>query len=632
MFTFIEKRKRLIQVLLGLLALTFMTWGIQSYTQFRGQSDAVATVDGLKITQREYNEALQRQQERLRSMFGGRIDPDELDTPQLRRALLDDLINKRLVARTAVKNRLMVSDDTLREAILAIPAFRESGRFSRSAYEAVLRSQGMTPEMFEANMRYELSLSQIASAVKGSAIPSRTVTAHLMGLLEEQREVSQALVPVEPFLAKVKVDPAQAKAYYDSHEDEFRTPERVRAQYVVLSADALAKDVSVTAAELKAAYDAHPSRYRADEQRRASHILIQVAPDAKPAVREAALKKAEKILAEVRKSPDQFAELAKKDSQDPGSAEKGGDLGYFDRSMMVKPFADAVFSLKKVGDISNVVKSEYGYHIIKLTGIQPGRTRTLDDVRKELTEQLRKQKAAAEYTKDAETFSNMVFEQSDTLQPVADRFKLKLQTSDWITRAPDKAPPPLNNPKLVKSLFSGDAVAHKRNTEAVEVAPDTMVAARVLEHQAAALRKFADVKDQIEKRLRHDEALKLAEKDGTAMLSKLRLGADVGLKWAAPQLVSRRDPKDLSQDALGRIVGADVSRLPAYVGAEKDGAGYAIYRISKVVEPAKKTDAQKATDLARIEAVEGTAEYDAYVASLRKRADIEINEKNLESK
>lgn len=632
MFQFIEKQKKLIQVLLGLIALTFMTWGIQSYTQFRGESDAVATIDGAKITQREYNEALQRQQQRLRAVFGNRIDPDELDTPRLRRAVLDDLINQRLVATAAVKSRLMVSDDALRQAILSIPAFREHGRFSKSAYEAVLRSQGLTPQMFEANMRYELALSQLTTAVKESAIPSRTVAEQLTRLLEEQREVSQALVPVAQFLPKVTVDAAQAKAYYDSHPGEFNVPERVKAQYVVLSADALAKNVSVTEAELKQAYDSQPSRFRTDEQRRASHILIQVAPDAKPEVREAALKKAEKILAEVRKSPDKFAELAKKDSQDPGSAEKGGDLGYFNRSMMVKPFADAVFSLKKVGDISGVVKTEYGYHIIELTGIQPGRTRSLDDVRAELTAQVRKQKADAEFAKQAETFSDMVFEQSDSLQPVADRFKLKLQTSGWITRNPDQAPPPLNNPKLIASLFSNDALNHKRNTDAVQAAPDTMVAARVLEHQSATLRKFADVKDQIEKKLRNEGALKLAEKDGAAMLSKLRLGADVGLKWGAPELVSRRAPKDLSQQALQQIVGADVSKLPAYVGAEKDGAGYAIYRISRVVEPAKKTDAQQTADLSRFAAIEGAADYDSYVASLRKRADIQINEKNLESK
>ena len=361
----------------------------------------------------------------------------------------------------------------------------------------------------------------------------------------------------------------------------------MRAQYVVLSGDALAAAQPVTEAELKAAYAAHASRYKVEAQRRASHILIQVESDAKPEAREAARKKAEEILGEVRKSPDRFAELAKKYSQDPGSAAKGGDLGYFDRGMMVKPFADAVFALGKVGDISGVVKSDYGYHIIKLTGIQPGHTRTLDEVRKELSAELRKQKAARKYAEAAESFSDLVFEQADSLQAVADRYKLKLQSSGWITRAADKAPPPLNNAKLINALFSDDALRNKRNTPAVEVAPETMVAARVLEHEAASLRKFDDVKQQIEQTLRMREALELAQKDGAAKVSKLRLGADVGLKWGAPQQVSRRDAKGLSQEALRRIVTADVSKLPAYVGAEKDDAGYAIYRIGKVIEPDK---------------------------------------------
>jgi len=632
MFRFVEKQKLLIQILLGGIALTFATWGIQSYTQFRSENDAVATVDGLKITQREYNEALQRQQQRLRQMFGDRLDLDALDTPQSRRALLDSMIDNRLVAATAAKARLMVSDDALREAILGIAAFQENGRFSKPAYEAVLRSQGMTPQSFEVSMRYELTLQQVSSAVADGAIASRTVAERLAGLLEEKREVSEALVPAKQFLPQVKLGPNAAKDYYNSHPAEFRTPERVRAQYVVLSGDALAAAQPVTEAELKQAYAAHASRYKTDEQRRASHILIQVESDAKPEAREAARKKAEEILSEVRKSPDRFAELAKKYSQDPGSAEKGGDLGYFDRGMMVKPFADAVFALGKVGDISGVVKSDYGYHIIKLTGIQPGRTRTLDEVRKELGAELRKQKAARKYAEAAESFSDLVFEQADTLQAVADRYKLKLQSTDWITKAADKAPPPLNSPKLINALFSNDAVRNKRNTPAVEVAPETIVAARVLEHEAASLRKFDDVKQQIEQTLRMREALQLAQKDGAAKVSKLQLGADLGLKWGAPHQVSRRDAKGLSQEALRRIVTADVSRLPAYVGAEKDGAGYAIYRIGKLIEPNKKTDAQRAADVARLERLEGTAEYGSFVAALRKRAEIEINEKNLERK
>ncbi|MGA7983811.1 MAG: SurA N-terminal domain-containing protein [Burkholderiales bacterium] len=632
MFRFVEKQKILIQILLGGLALTFATWGIQSYTQFRSQNDTVATVNGLKITQREYDDALQRQQQRLRQMFGDRLDLDALDTPATRRALLESMIDDRLVAAAAAKARLAVSDDTLREAILGIAAFQEDGRFSRTAYEAVLRSQGMTPQGFESSMRYELTLQQVSNAVTGSAIASRSVAARLAKLLEEKREVSEALVPVQPFMAQVKVDPAQAKAYYDSHPGAFGVPERMRVQYVVLSGEALAAAQPVTEAELQQAYEANASRYKADEQRRASHILIQVEPDAKPAVREAAQKKAEEILAEVRKSPGSFAALAKKYSQDPGSAEKGGDLGYFDRSMMVKPFADAVFALGKVGDISGVVKSDYGYHIVELTGIQPGHTRTLDEVRKQLTAELQKQKAARVYAETAERFSDLVFEQADSLQAVAQRYKLKLQTTGWITRSADKAPPPLNNSKLMNALFSEDVLGKKHNTPAVEVAPETMVAARVLEHEAASLRKFDDVKAAIEQDLRRQEALKLAANEGEAKLSKLRLGADAGLKWGAAQQVSRRESKGLSQDALRQIVTADVTKLPAYVGADKDDAGYAIYRISRVIELDNKTDAQAATDVSNLERAEGQVDYDAFVASLRKRAEIEINEKNLARK
>ena len=419
----------------------------------------------------------------MRQLSGDRVDLDALDTPQTRRALLESMIDNRLVAAAAAKARLAISDDTLREAILGIPAFQEDGRFTRAAYEAVLRSQNppLTPPQFEVQLRYELTLRQVSDAVTDSAIASRTVAARLAKLLEEKREVSEALVPAQPFMSQVKVDAAQAKAYYDSRQDQFRLPERMRVQYVVLSGDALAATEPVTEAELKQAYEANASRYKADEQRRASHILIQVAPDANEATRAAARKKAEEILAEVRKSPGSFAELAKKYSQDPGSADKGGDLGYFDRGMMGKPVADAVFALAKVGDISGVVKSDYGYHIIKLTGIQPGRTRTLDDVRKELTAELQKQKAARAYAEAAERFSNLVFEQADSLQAVAQRYKLKLQTTGWITKAADKAPPPLNNAKLINALFSDDVLVKKHNTPAVEVAPETMVAARVLE-------------------------------------------------------------------------------------------------------------------------------------------------------
>jgi peptidyl-prolyl cis-trans isomerase D len=628
MFDFVHKQKKVITVIIGLLALTFAVWGIESYTRGRGHSDAVAKIDTISISPREFSEELGRQQERLRQLFGRNFDPSTVDTLETRRALLEGMIEQRLVAQAAIKNRLLVSDDALREVIASIPAFQVNGKFSKSAYESVLRAQNppLTPAAYESSLRYELALGQLARAIGQTAIAPQAVVQHLVRLEEEQREVSEALVPADKFLAQVTVGDAQAKAYYDSHQDEFRTPERVRAQYLELSAAELGRQEPVTDAEVKKLYESRASQYRVPEERRVSHILIAVPADAKPAQREAARKKAEQILAELRKAPQRFAELAKKYSQDPGSAQKGGDLGLFGRGMMVKPVEDAAFALKD-GETSGVVESEFGYHIIKVTGIQPARARSLEEVRPQLVAEVQKQKGAQRFAKAAEGFSNMVYEQSDSLQPAAERYKLPLHTTGWVSK--DKLPAPLDNKRLANALFSDDAIRNKRNTDAIDVGSDTLVAARVLEHQAASLQKYEEVKAQIEQELRRREAAALAAKDGAGLLAKLRKGEGAGLKWGAAHSVSRREAEGLSEDTLRLIVSADVSKLPAYVGAPAGEQGYAIYRISKVIEPAVKTDQQKAADEQRFARIDGQAEYQAYVANLRANADIEINEKLL---
>jgi len=630
MFDFVHRQKKIIQIIIGLLALTFAAWGIESYTRGRGQSDAVARVDRMVISQREFSDELARQQARLRQVFGQNFDPSTVDTLESRRALLEGMIDQRLVAAAAIKRRLLVSDDALREVIAGIPAFQENGTFSKSAYESVLRAQNppLTPVEYESRLRYDLALGQLARSISGTAIPSRAVAETLVRLQEESREVSDALVPSDKFLAQIKIDDAQAKAYYDSHQDEFRIPERVRAQYVVLSGEELGRAQPVSDADVKKAYESHIGRYQVGEERRLSHILIAVPSDATEAQRKEAHAKAEQILAELRKSPERFAELAKKYSQDPGSAQKGGDLGLVSRGMMVKPFEDAAFALKD-GETSGIVQTEFGYHIIRVTAVAPARVRPLEEVRPELVAEIRKQKGEQRYAEAAEGFTNMVYEQSDSLQPVADRYKLSLRTADWITRDTGKAPAPLDNKRVINALFSDDAIRNKRNTEAIEVGQDTMVAARVLEHQAPTLQKYDDVKAQIEQKLRRTEAAALAAKDGAALLEKLRKGEDAGLTWGAPHKVSRNSAEGLSGDTVRLIVSADVSKLPAYVGAPAGTQGYAIYRISKLIEPPAKTDAQKAADLQRIAQADGASEYDAFVASLRADADIDINEKLL---
>jgi peptidyl-prolyl cis-trans isomerase D len=406
------------------------------------------------------------------------------------------------------------------------------------------------------------------------------------------------------------------KAHYDANLADYRTPERVRAEYIVLSAESLARQDPPTDQEIKAAYDARAAQFKVDEQRRASHILVKTKDEA------------DKILAEVKKTPGQFAALAKKHSQDPGSAEKGGDLGWFGRGMMVKPFEDLVFKLSQ--NDTQVVESEFGFHVVRLTGVQAGKQRPFEEVRKDLTEEVARQKGQKKFAEAAEKFNDVVYEQADSLKPAAERFKLQVQTTGWIGKTVKQELGALDNPKLLAALFSADAIKNKRNTDAIEVAPNTLVAARVIEHQPAAQRSFDDMKGEIAELLRRREASALALKEGVAKLDQLRKGSEAGIKFAAPRLVSRRDAQGLTPNVLRQVVSADTSRLPTYIGVPIPDGGYSLFKITRVVEePVNAEDPQVTGRAAQLY---GGADYQAYVESLRARADIDIRPGAIEKK
>lgn len=624
MFDLVHKYKKLVTIILGLIAITFMTWGIESYTSMRGGRDAVATVNGMEISVREFEEELRRQQDQVRQLLGQNFDTSQLDTPEARRAVLERLISERLVASRAAQAGLTVSDASLLDAIHSIPAFRDAqGNFSKTTYESVLRTQNppLTPAQFEARLRYDLSLAQLARAVAEAAIPSRTVSGRLAALEAQRREVAEARVPTQQFLPQVKVDEAQAKAYYEAHKDEFRTPERIKAEYVMLSAEAIAAQEPVTPEEVRKHWEsAYGPKLREKEEAR---------------------KKAQAIAAEVRKNPASFAEVAKRESQDPGTKASGGDLGFTSRGSFVKPFEDALYRMKQ-GQISEVIESEFGFHVIQLTGIQkkngkeerrashilitaPVDAKPLEALRGEIEAELKKARAAQRYAQAADDFRNIVYEQFDSLKPAAERFKLNIQTTDWITRSPNQELGALDNPKLIAALFSADSLERKRNTDAIEVAPATLVSARVLQHQPATQRKFEEVRADIVELLRRRQAAELARKEGAAKLEQLRKGADAGLKWGAPRTVSRREPQGLPGDVLRQVMTADATKLPAYVGVPAGESGYLLLRISKVIEAEP-----KAVESGRPEGLAGAAQYEAYVASLRAQADIEINQGSLE--
>jgi peptidyl-prolyl cis-trans isomerase D len=628
MFDFVHKNKRIIQVFLALIAITFMTWGIESYTRMRGGRDTVATVNGLEISAREFDQELRRRQDQLRQALGRNYDPAQFDTPEMRRELLELLVSQRLVASAAAKSHLTVTDGALVDTIHSIAAFKgPDGSFSKSTYESVLRQQNppMSPAEFESRLRYDLSLGQLTRAVGGSAIPSRTVSERLAALEAQQREISEFRILTEQFLPKVKIDDAKLKAYYETNQAQFQVPERVKVEYVTLSAEAIAAQEAVKPEEVRSQWESvFGPKLREKEEAR---------------------KKAEALAAEVRKNPASFAEVAKKESQDPGSKDAGGDLGFAPRGSFVKPYEDALFRMKE-GQISDVVETEFGFHIIRLTGIQrkdgkeerrsshiliaaPADAKPLEAMRDQIEADLKKGRAERRFNEAADAFQNMVYEQPDSLKPVAERFKLKTQASGWITRSGGQELGVLDNRKLLSALFSSDALRNKRNTDAIEVAPATLVAARVIEHQPAAQRKLEEVKDQIAAQLQRQEAAELARKDGAAKLEQLRKGGAAGVKWSPPKTVSRRDPQNLPGEVLRPVMSADVSKLPAYIGLPVADAGYMLVRVSKVVEgdPKQAGDAvPRAANLA------GAAQYEAYIASLRRQASVEINQANLEKK
>ena len=616
MFDLVQKYKRVIQVFLGLIALTFATWGIESYTRMRGGRDTVASVNGMDISQREFEQELRRQQEQLRRRWGGAIDPAMLESPEMRRSVLEAMIGERLVASEAARAHMFMSREAVIEAITSAPDFQEDGKFSPAKYSAYLAAQGVTDQGNVANLQSQIPLARMTGAIADTAIAPRTVVSKIASLEAQRREVSEARLEVKQYLPQVKVTDEQVKAFYEANPADFRTPERVRAEYVVLSAEALARQDPPTESELRAAYEARANQFTVGEQRRASHILVKTKDEA------------DKLLAEVKKNPSRFADLAKKNSQDPGSAEKGGDLGWFGRGMMVKPFEEAAFKLGQ--NEMQVVESEFGFHVLRLTGIVAAKSRSYEEVKKELVEEIGRQKGQRKFAEAAENFSNLVYEQSDSLKGAAERFKLQVQSTGWIAKSARQELGALDNPKLLSALFSSDAIKNKRNTDAIEVAPNTLVAARVVEHQPAAQRKLEEVKNDITEMLRNREASALALKDGSAKLEALKKGQDAGVKWSAPRMISRRETQNMPANVARQVFGADTSKLPAFIGAPIPDAGYVLLRVSRVVdEPAKEVDPQTAL---RAAGLYGNAQYEAFIESLRSRADIEIRPGSLEKK
>lgn len=631
MFDAVRNNKKIVQVFLVVITLPFAFWGVESYVRNAGSGDDVAMVGDSKISRQELRAAINEQRERLRAQFGAGIDAAAFDTPQMRGLVLDSLVKRRLIAQQIQNNRLVVTDGVLAQIIAGIPEFQENGAFSPARYEAAVATQGMSKEMFEARMRQQLLMQHLLLPVTGASIAGETSANNWISAQLEQREVAETRLLPDAYLSQVKLTDDAVKKYYDSNHSLFELPEQVRAEYVVLNSAALQSQLVVTDADLKARYESHVDKYKESETRHARHILITVPKGASESEEKAARSKAAEVLAQVKNVPGDFARLAKTYSQDPGSADKGGDLGWFGRGMMVKPFEEAVFSMK-IGEISDLVRSDFGFHIIQLMDVRAERARSFEEMKAELADELRRELGMKKYAEAAESFGNAVYEQADSLTPVAEKWKLEKQQTGWLAKG-GRLPPPFDNPKLAEALFADDAIKNKRNTEAVEVMPGTLVAARVLEHKAAELQPFAAVKATIEKRLLRQEALKLAIKDGEEIRANLAKGGTVNLAWSAPRSVSRVASLGMTPDALHALFKADASRLPTYVGLALPEGGYVLYRITAVKKgKADKADPHVAELLQRYSRAVTEEEFSAWLDMVKEKFPVTISKAALESK
>ena len=621
MLDFFRNHTRLFQGLLVLLVFpSFVFFGVQGYSGFNSERESqVAVVDGHGIPRAEWDAAVQSQVDRMRQQLPG-VDVKLIDTPQLRREVLDRLVRERVLAAAAAQQHLGVSDAQLHRLFTTDPQFEPLRNPDGTVNRELLAAQGMSSDVFAERLRQELAMRQVLQGIAGSVVAPVAVVDPAIDAVFQRRQVQLQRFDPKDYRSKLNPTEAEIEAYYKAHEPQYRAPEQATIEYVVLDAQALKAGISVPEEELRRYYDENIAHYTTAEERRASHILIAADKGLAADERAKAKAKAEALLEQLRRNPGEFAELARKSSNDPGSAAEGGDLGFFGRGAMVKPFEDAVFAMKP-GEISNVVDTDFGYHVIRLDAVRGGDKKPFDAVRAQIEDEVKKQLAQKRYAEAAEQFSNTVYEQSDSLQPVIDKLKLSPHRATVQRTPAPGATGPLASAKLLEAVFSDDSVRNKRNTDAVEVGPNQLAAARIVDYRPAHTLPLAEVKERVREAVIAQQAAALARKDGEKLYAELQGGAATALPESL--VVGRAAPQGLPRAAIEAILGADPAKLPQPVGVDLGDQGYLVARVQQVLPRDPGLGAPQALQAQYAQAI-GNAEAQAYYEALKSRYKVEI--------
>jgi peptidyl-prolyl cis-trans isomerase D len=615
--------------IIGLLIIPFAFWGINTY--FEGGGDAVvANVDGTDVTLNEYRDLMARQRERVRSMLGASATGDLIDSLVKPKDVLEAAVEREVLVQMGQNAGFRVSDVVLAEQIRTMEGFQRDGVFSKELYQQALRARGYTPAGFENDMKRGIVLDQINSGIVTTALITKSEVDAYIRLRDQKREIGYAIVASAPLAASMTPSEEQIKKYYDEHTAQFVQPEEVSIEYVELRAADMAAKVTVSEDELKQFYEEQKDQYGVPEERRARHILVTI-DSAKDPNGEAALKTAQEIAAQIKKG-ESFEALAKAKSQDPGSATQGGDLGFFGRGAMDPAFEAAAFALKP-GEVSEPVKSAFGYHIIRLEAINASTQKPFAEVRAEVERQLRDKKAQTMFYEQSDTLANLAYEKPDSLQPVADALGLRIQKTGMFSKRGGAGV--AANPKVSAAAFSDDVLRKGLNSEPIEAgAPgvDHVVVLRVKDHKPEQPLTLETVRAEVTNQVKQRMAREKSEELGKALRKQIEAGADAvaaakeaRAEWKAGAIISRNDA------ALNREVVNHAFKLakpsdgkPTVSGVVLGNGDFAVVSVVSVKDgdPAAVDETQRKGILQSLTNRASESEFGAMMESAKQKAKI----------
>ena len=509
------------KIILGFIILTFAVAGIGSYSN--SVDTSVADVNGEKISQEEFNKAYQAQRNRMAQQFGDMFETLSADASYMsnfRQGVLDNLINQKLVDQNSAALAIRVADERIKDTIRNMQEFQVDGVFDNNRYLAMINQAGFFQSSdFRDYLRLEMTRRQLTQALVATEFSLPYQADIYNALQNQQRDIRFATISAEQFKSGIELTDEEINQYYLANQSRFENQEKVKVNYITLDVSDIAASVTITDADVEAYYKDNMSRYREDEQRRIAHILVEFGDDETQA--EAT---AQALLARVNAGED-FAELAKENSADTFSGENGGDLEWIEAGVMDEAFDTAAFALSGVGSVSGVVKTEFGFHIIKLTDYKEEQVQSLADVREAIVEQAKDEKAQDKYFELQQEVARLSFEFPDSLEDAAGAINATVKTSDWLTRGVNVAP--FNGAKAIEAAFSDIVLSEQLNSDIIEVNDNLAIVLRLNQYQEANVKPLAEVTAQITEVLVAQKASEKAQTVADELLAAFKSGSDI---------------------------------------------------------------------------------------------------------